>query len=179
MWKNKNNNFDYIIKCSENKITIFNFIDSEIFFTLSDYSNNEDKIKYITEGCISSGNENELLCIFSYSTYLLNIHLEIWDLYELNLRKKIMPNRNLINDVYLLNLLTWNYKYLLFSDGNKNNIYVIDLESNKIVSKFYPKYRNDVNHIYFKKIYSKEYGESLVTWKHKNYISLFSIKDVS
>ena len=179
MWKNKNNNFDYIIKCSENKITIFNFIDSEIFFTLSDYSNNEDKIKYITEGCITSGNENELLCIFSYSTYLLNIHLEIWDLYELNLKKKIMPNRNLINDVYLLNLLTWNYKYILFSDGNKNNIYVIDLESNKIISKFYPKYKNDVNHIYFKKIYSKEFGESLVTWKHKNCISLFSNKGVS
>ena len=90
-----------------------------------------------------------------------------------------MPNRNLINDVYLLNLLTWNYKYILFSDGNKNNIYVIDLESNKIISKFYPKYRNDVNLIYFKKIYSKEFGESLVIWKHKNCISLFSNKGVS
>ena len=179
MWKNKNNNFDYIIKCSEYKITIFNFIDSEIFFTLSDYTNNEDKIRYITEGCTVSGNKNELLCIFSYSTYLLNIHLEIWDLYELNLKKKIMPNRNLINDVYLLNLLTWNYKYILFSDGNKNNFYVIDLETNKIISKFYTKYRNDVNHIYFKKIFSKEYGESLVLWKHKNYISLFSTNEIS
>ena len=90
-----------------------------------------------------------------------------------------MPNRNLINDVYLLNLLTWNYKYILFSDGNKNNFYVIDLETNKIISKLYTKYRNDVNHIYFKKIFSKEYGESLVLWKHKNYISLFSTNEIS
>ena len=65
LWKNKDNNFDYIIKCAEYKITIFNFIDSEIFFTLSDYTNNEDKIRYITEGFINSGDKNESLCFKS------------------------------------------------------------------------------------------------------------------
>ena len=96
LWKNQKNNYDYILNCSEYKIIIFNFIDSEIFFTLSDYSNNEDKNRYITEGCISSDNKNEYLCIFSYSTYLLNIYFEIWDLYELNLKEKIKMKPNFI-----------------------------------------------------------------------------------
>ena len=115
LWKNQKNNFDYILNCSEYKIIIFNFIDSEIFFTLSDYSNNEDKNRYITEGCISSDNKNEYLCIFSYSTYLLNIYFEIWDLYELNLKEKIKMKPNFINDAYLLKIIPWNYKYILFS----------------------------------------------------------------
>ena len=179
IWKNKNNFFDYIIKCSELKITIFNFIDSEIFFTLSDYTNNEDKNKYVTEGCIIPGDKNDYLCIMSYSSYLLNIYLEIWDLYELSLKQKIIINRMLINDAYLLNIIPWNYKYILFSDGNKNYLYVINLEANKIVSKICTKYTNDINHIYFKKVISEEYGESLIVWKHNNFISLFSINGKS
>ena len=174
LWKNKDNNFDYIIKCAEYKITIFNFIDSEIFFTLSDYTNNEDKIRYITEGFINSGDKNESLCILSYSSYLLNIYFEIWDLYELNLKEKIIINRNLINDAYLLNMIPWNYKYILLSDGNQNCIYLIDLDTNKIISNIKTKYVNDTNHIYFKKIISKDYGECLIAWKHNNHISLFS-----
>ena len=148
LWKNQKNNFDYILNCSEYKIIIFNFIDSEIFFTLSDYSNNEDKNRYITEGCISSDNKNEYLCIFSYSTYLLNIYFEIWDLYELNLKEKIKMKPNFINDAYLLKIIPWNYKYILFSDGDKNYIYVIDLESNKIVHRIHARSTNDMNHIY-------------------------------
>ena len=176
LWKNQKNNFDYILNCSEYKIIIFNFIDSEIFFTLSDYSNNEDKNRYITEGCISSDNKNEYLCIFSYSTYLLNIYFEIWDLYELNLKEKIKMKPNFINDAYLLKIIPWNYKYILFSDGDKNYIYVIDLESNKIVHRIHARSTNDMNHIYCEKIKSKEYGESLVIWKHNSYMSLLTIK---
>ena len=176
IWKNTKNNFDYILNCTEYKITIFNFIDSEIFFILSDYTNNEDKIKYITEGCISSNNKNEYLCIFSYSTFLLNIYFEIWDLYELNLKDKIMMKANLINDAYLLNIIPWNYKYILFSDGDKNFIYVIDLETNKIVNRIHAKSTNDMNHIYFKKIKIKGFGESLIIWKHNSYMSLFTVK---
>ena len=179
VWKNKNNNLDYIIKCAEIKITIFNFIDSEIFFTLSDYTNNEDKNKYITKGCISSGNKKEFLCIFSYSSYLLNIYLEIWDLYELNLKEKIIISRNLINDAYLLNIIPWNYKYILFSDGNKNDLFVFEFEAKKIISKINTKYKNDTNHIYLKKVFYKEYGESLIMWKHNNFISLFSLNELS
>ena len=179
VWKNKNNNLDYIIKCAEIKITIFNFIDSEIFFTLSDYTNNEDKNKYITKGCISSGNKKEFLCIFSYSSYLLNIYLEIWDLYELNLKEKIIISRNLINDAYLLNIIPWNYKYILFSDGNKNDLFVFEFETKKIISKINTKYKNDTNHIYLKKVFYKEYGESLIMWKHNNFISLFSLNELS
>lgn len=179
VWKNKNNNFDYIIKCSELKISIFNFLDPEIYFNLSDYSNNEDKNKYVTEGCINPGKKSEYLCIFSFSSYLLNIYLEIWDLYELNLNEKIILNRNLINDAYLLNIIPWNYKYIIFSDGNKNYLYVFDLELKKIVNKIEAKSTNDINHIYCKKIVDKVYNESLIVWKHNNYMSLFSINKFS
>ena len=71
-------------------------------------------------------------------------------------------------------MIPWNYKYFLLSDGNQNFIYLIDLDKNQIISKIKTKYINDTNHIYLKKILSKEYGECLITWKHNNNISLFS-----
>ena len=176
IWKNKTNNLYYIIKCTETKINIFNFIDTDIFFSLSDYTNNEDKLKYVTGGYIISGNKMEYLCIFSYSSYLLNINLEIWDLYELSLKRNIIMNRSIVNEPYLLNIIPWNHKYILFSDGNKNLIYSINIETKEIFSKIDTKSKNDFNHIYCKKIVNKDFGESLLVWKHKNYIYLYSIK---
>ena len=109
----------------------------------------------------------------------LLLYLDIWDLYELNLNEKIILNRNLINDAYLLNIIPWNYKYIIFSDGNKNYLYVFDLELKKIVNKIEAKSTNDINHIYCKKIVDKVYNESLIVWKHNNYMSLFSINKFS
>ena len=68
------------------------------------------------------------------------------------------------------------YKYILFSDGNKNLIYSINIETKEIFSKIDTKSKNDFNHIYCKKIVNKDFGESLLVWKHKNYIYLYSIK---
>ena len=33
-----------------------------------------------------------------------------------------------------------------------------------------------MNHVYFRKIKIKEFGESLIVWKHNSYMSLFTIK---
>ena len=176
-WKNKDNNLDYIIKCTLHSIVIFNFIDEYIFFLLSNLKNNDNEqnhLSYKTEGYIISNNKIDYLCILSSS-----MNLEIWDLYELNLKKKISININIVDDIYLFGIIPWNNIYILLIDGNNNYIYVIDVLSNKIICKFNGCFRNNIRQIYYKKIINKIYGESLLMWCSNRYISLFSSNDFS
>ena len=170
-WKNKDNNLDYIIKCSEHKIVIFNFIDEDIFFELSNYKKNNDAtyLIYKSEGYISSFQNLDYLFIFTS-----DMNLEIWDLYNLSLKENISININLDNDNNLLNIVPWNNKYLLIIDEKDNFIYVIDIISNIIVSKIVGSFKNNNKPIYFKKIMDKKYGESLLLWCNNRHISLLS-----
>lgn len=171
-WKNKDNNLDYIIKCSEHKIVIFNFIDEDIFFELSNYKKNNDdnsNLIYKSEGYISSFQNLDYLFIFTS-----DMNLEIWDLYNLSLKENISININLDNDNNLLNIVPWNNKYLLIIDEKDNFIYVIDIISNIIVSKIVGSFKNNNKPIYFKKIMDKKYGESLLLWCNNRHISLLS-----
>ena len=170
-WKNKDNNLDYIIKCSEHKIVIFNFIDEDIFFELSNYKKNNDdtNLIYKSEGYISSNQNFDYLCIFTS-----DMNLEIWDLYNLSLKENINININLENDNNLLNIVPWNNKYLLIIDEKDNYIYVIDIISNFIVSKIVGTFKNNNKPIYYKKIMDKKYGESLLLWCNNRHISLIS-----
>ena len=179
-WKNKDNNLDYIIKCTLHKIIIFNFIDEDIFFELSNYlknidnNNNQKTLSYKTEGCIISNNKNDYLCILSSS-----MNLEIWDLYNLNLKEKISINANINEDINLFEIIRWNNRYLLLIDGDNNYIYVIDVLYNKIYSKLIGCFRNNIRKIYYKKIINKIYGESLLIWCSNRHISLLSSNDFS
>jgi len=170
-WKNKDNNLDYIIKCSEHKIVIFNFIDEDIFFELSNYKKNNDdtNLIYKSEGYISSFQNLDYLFIFTS-----DMNLEIWDLYNLSLKENISININLDNDNNLLNIVPWNNKYLLIIDEKDNFIYVIDIISNIIVSKIVGSFKNNNKPIYYKKIMDKKYGESLLLWCNNRHISLLS-----
>ena len=170
-WKNKDNNLDYIIKCSEHKIVIFNFIDEDIFFELSNYKKNNDdtNLIYKSEGYISSFQNLDYLFIFTS-----DMNLEIWDLYNLSLKENISININLDNDNNLLNIVPWNNKYLLIIDEKDNFIYVIDIISNIIVSKIVGSFKNNNKPIYFKKIMDKKYGESLLLWCNNRHISLIA-----
>ena len=171
-WKNKDNNLDYIIKCSEHKIVIFNFIDEDIFFELSNNKKNNDdnsNLIYKSEGYISSFQNLDYLFIFTS-----DMNLEIWDLYNLSLKENISININLDNDNNLLNIVPWNNKYLLIIDEKDNFIYVIDIISNIIVSKIVGSFKNNNKPIYFKKIMDKKYGESLLLWCNNRHISLLS-----
>ena len=169
-WKNKDNSLDYIIKCSEHKIVIFNFIDEDIFFELSNYAKNDDNnLIYKSEGYITSNQNLDYLCIFNS-----DMNLEIWDLYNLSLKENISINIDLINDINLLNIVPWNNKYLLIIDENDNFIYVIDIISNIIVSKIVGCFKNNNKPIYYKKIMDKKYGESLLLWSNNRNISLLS-----
>ena len=178
-WKNKDNSLDYIIKCTKHKIVIFNFVDEDIFFELSNYLRNKDNndiniLYYKSEGCIVSNNKSDYLCILSSS-----MHLEIWDLYNLSLKEKISINVNIIDDTYLFGIIPWNNKYILLIDGDNNYIYVIDVINNKINSKINGCFRNNIRQIYCKKIIHKKYGESLLVWCYNRYISLFSSNNFS
>ena len=172
-WKNKDNNLEYIIKCTKHKIIIFNFIDEDIFFELSNYlKNNEDNqniLYYKTEGCIFSNNKIDYLCILSSS-----MNLEIWDLYNLSLKEKISININNIKDSNLFAIMPWNNRYLLLIDGDNNSFYIIDTILNQINLKLNAHFRNNIRQIYCKKIISKKYGESLLAWCCNRYITLFS-----
>lgn len=170
-WKNKDNNLDYIIKCSEHKIVIFNFIDEDIFFELSNYKKNNDdtNLIYKSEGYISSFQNLDYLFIFTS-----DMNLEIWDLYNLSLKENISININLDNDNNLLNIVPWNNKYLLIIEEKDNFIYVIDIISNIIVSKIVGSFKNNNKPIYYKKIMDKKYGESLLLWCNNRHISLLS-----
>ena len=125
-WKNKDNNLDYIIKCTEHKIVIFNFIDEDIFFELCNYytNNNNGKFAYKTEGCIISNKNLDYLCIFSSE-----MNLEIWDLYNLCLKDKISIDLNLINNTYYLSIIPWNYQYILIINSNNTYIYIININT--------------------------------------------------
>ena len=176
-WKNKDNNLDYIIKCTFHRIIIFNFIDEDIFFELSNYlknNNNQNNLSYKTEGCIFSNNKIDYLCILSSS-----MNLEIWDLYHLSLKTKISINVNIIDDTYLFGIIPWNNNYIVLIDGDNNFIYIIDVHYNKVYTKITGYFRNNIRQIYCKKIISKKYGESLLVWCYNRYISLYSSNDFS
>ena len=172
-WKNKDNNLEYIIKCTKHKIIIFNFIDEDIFFELSNYlkndNDNQNILYYKTEGCIFSNNKIDFLCILSSS-----MNLEIWDLYNLSLKEKISININIMNDDNLFGIMPWNNRYILLIDVDNNFFYVIDVISNKIYLKLNAHFKNNIRPIYCRKIISKKFGESLLVWCCNRYISLFS-----
>ena len=165
------------IPSKEEKIIIFNFIDEDIFFELSNYlknNNNQNNLSYKTEGCIFSNNKIDYLCILSSS-----MNLEIWDLYHLSLKTKISINVNIIDDTYLFGIIPWNNNYIVLIDGDNNFIYIIDVHYNKVYTKIIGCFRNNIRQIYCKKIISKKYGESLLVWCYNRYISLYSSNDFS
>lgn len=177
-WKNKNNKLDYLIKCTKHRIIIFNFIDEDIVFQLSNKVKNEksneinqkvDSI-YKSEGYIISDKISDYLCIFTSDMYI-----EMWDLYNLSLKESISININLIDDIYLINFIPWNNKYTLII--NSNYIYVFDIENKKIISKTIGCFRNTKRQIYYKKAISNIYGQSLLFWCNNRYISLLSGND--
>ena len=179
IWKNKENYLDYIIKCTRHKIIIFNFIDEDIYFELSNYlkdnkNNGNNSLCYKSEGCIVSDDKIDLLCILSSS-----MNLEIWNLYNLSLKIKISIGINFISETYLYNIIPWNNKFILLIDGNENYIYCIDVIINKVVSKIIGCFKNNIRQIYCKKIINNVYGESLLTWCYNRYLSLFSPNNFS
>jgi WD40 repeat protein len=179
-WKNKNNKLDYIIKCTKHRIIIFNFIDEDIVFQLSNKIKNEksnviiqkvDSI-YKSEGYIISNKTSDYLCIFTS-----DMNIEIWDLYSLSLKESISMKINLIDDIHLINFIPWNNKYTLIINGNY--IYVFDIENKNIISKMIGCFRNTNRQIYYKKTTSNIYGQSLLFWCNNKYISLLSTNDFS
>ena len=82
-------------------------------------------------------------------------------IYICDLYKKILINSLFINNNFLSQIIQWNKKYIIITNGNKNNILVFDIESGNIISKIFSKHEKGIMNI--KKVIHPIYGESLIS----------------
>ena len=97
--------------------------------------------------------------------------VDVWDLYD----KKI-ENYLKINKSRIYTLINWNQLYFIVGDYNKGTIFVIDLDSLKIISLI--KNENIKNIITLKKVRHPIYNESLLILSDNGIINLWSIKNM-
>jgi len=95
-------------------------------------------------------------------------YINIWDLYNKKIFKKINTNKCL-----LAHIIEWNNKYIIAADVNNKSFKIIDLDENKIISDIGGQHKTDL--VCIKKIYHPIYGESLLSCGEDNYIKLWTI----
>ena len=142
-WYNKKNEKYYIIQLSE-KIIINNLFEDELYSELK-----QDPEGSHLNGFIYNKNNNDYLCCSSDKGCI-----NIWNLYEKNLFKKINIQSEIVN------VIQWNYKYFIAADYINKNLKVIDLDKMEIVSNIGEQNDNKIKCI--KKINHPIFGESLL-----------------
>lgn len=158
-WHNKQNNELYLIEFCRYYISINNIFKEEIYFT---FEKKNDYNKYYS-GFIYIKNEKDYLISCSY-----NGSIDIWDLFD----KKLLKFLN-INRARLYSIIKWNKNYFIAGDFNKGGIYIVDLESFKIVGLI--KNKNIKNIISLKKMNHPIYNESILILNDEGIINLWSI----
>ena len=148
IWFNKNDKEYYLIQFCKQKLVINNIHKNEIYWNLILHRN---KDSCYMNGFINEDRTNEYLYACS-----MNGFITICDLY-----RKELINSIFINNNFLSQIIQWNKKYIIITNGNKNNISVFDLESGIIISKIYSKHEKGIINI--KKVIHPIYGESLIS----------------
>ena len=115
-------------------------------------------------GFIYSKDYKDFLCCSSTNGYI-----NIWDLYNKNLFKRI----NTCN-CWLTDIIEWNNKYIIVSDLKNNAFKIIDLERNAEISNIYTKHIDGIKSI--KKINHPIYGECLLSAGKDQTIRLWNVK---
>ena len=161
-WYNKKNNELYLIEFGRYYISLNNIFKEEIYHN---FGKKEDYNKYYN-GFIYTKNDKDYLVSCSY-----NGTVDVWDLYD----KKI-ENYLKINKSRIYTLVNWNQLYFIVGDYNKGTIFVIDLDSLKIISLI--KNENIKNIITLKKVRHPIYNESLLILSDNGIINLWSIKNM-
>jgi len=158
IWYNKVNENYFLIQFCKNKIVIIDINLNEIYCNLI----NEND----TEVCFMNG------FIYLPYEYLFSISvnnfINIWDLYGKELVYSIFVNDNFLNQI-----IQWNNKYAIITNGDKNNILIMDLEARRIISKIFSKHEKGIINI--KKIIHPIYGESLLSCGIEGSINLWII----
>ena len=158
-WYNNQNNEFYLIEFCRYYISINNIFKEEIYFI---FEKKNDYNKYYS-GFIFVKKGKDYLISSSY-----NGTIDIWDLFD----KKLLKFLN-INRTRLYSTIKWNKKYFIIGDYNKGGIYIVDLESLKIITLI--KNKNIKNIITLKKINHPLFNESILILNDEGIINLWSI----
>ena len=148
IWFNQKDKEYYLIQFCKKKIVINTIFRNNIYWKLI-VDKNMDSC--YMNGFIDENTNNEYLYACS-----MNGFIYICDLY-----KKILINSLFINNNFLSQIIQWNKKYIIITNGNKNNILVFDIESGNIISKIFSKHEKGIMNI--KKVIHPFYGESLIS----------------
>lgn len=159
-WHNIENDEYYIIQLGEQKISINNLLNEEIYYESGKI---EEKDKFLN-GYIYKNNDFDLLCSITS-----NGDIYILSLFHTKFIKIIKVKNSKLSD-----FVGWNKKYIFVTDIENNSIKVIDLENGKVITSY--KYHCEKAKVRcIKKINSSEYGESLISIDDDNNIALWSI----
>ena len=148
IWLNKIYEDYYLIQFCKKKLIINNIKSNEIYWKLIEEDNKN--------ACYMNGFIHDTTNYEYLYTCSMNGFINIWDLYQ-----KTLINTIFINNNFLSQIIQWNEKYILITNGDKNDISVMDLEYGKIISKTFSKHEKGIMNI--KKIVHPLYGESLLS----------------
>ena len=157
-WYNKKNNNHYVIECCDNKISINNLFQKEVYCELVSEKSDEE----FFSGFLFNESQKEYLFTGSWNGFV-----RVWDLY---LKTEISEVRCEYCELY--HIIPWSKRYGIIADKFNNLFKVIDLKNLKIVSNIGGKHFKGIKCI--KKIIHPKYGESLLTCSDDGCIKLYT-----
>jgi len=158
-WYNKNNNELYLIEFCRYYISINNILKDEVYHI---FKNEGDYNKYYS-GFIYVKNGKDYLVSCSY-----NGRVDIWDLFDKKLEKYLT-----INKTRLYSISIWNKNFFIVGDFNKGELFIIDLNTFKIITKIHNK--NIKNIVSLKKIKHPFHNDSLLILTNDGNVYLWSV----
>ena len=165
IWPNKISKEMHLIQFCKKKIVISNINSNEIYWNLIDEKNKDGPYM---NGFIYSNKKNEN----EYYEYLysvsMNGYINIWELHQ-----KLLINSIFINNNFLNQIIQWNENYIIMTNGNKNNILIMDLNCGRIISNIFSKHEKGIINI--KKVVHPIYGESLLSCGLEGSIFLWNV----
>ena len=155
IWYGKINKQNYLMQFCKKKIVINNINKNEIYWNLIDEKNKN--ACYMNGFIFTNNNYNNNNELYEYLyTASMNGYINIWEL-----NQKILLNTIFINNNFLSNMIQWNENYIIMTNGNKNNILIMDLNYGRIISSIFSKHEKGIMNI--KKIIHPIYGECLLS----------------
>ena len=159
-WKNPNNMESYIIDFCIGKILINKLDEEDKYGELKTNSRFERELSYY-RGCIFG--KNDKLIGLSEGGFIY-----MWDLMNLNLINSIAIKNGKLN-----NVMKWSDAYIIVSDKKDNSFYVIDMTSQKMISKISKHIQDFIKS--FKKIIHPILGHCMITCNHAHNIQLWTL----